>query len=338
MRILIRTAQIAYVACMAAGLAGVQPAAAQDIQLKASLFTPSGNPLVRAMDQWADDMRQKSNGRLNIKVFPGAQMGPPPRQYDLARTGVADIALFLHGSTPGRFPLTELTHLPGVIKSNYGSALGLSEIAQNVLGSEYPGVKILNVLPLKTFIISRSPIADVKSLKGKRIRAAGSVQSDVLEALGAVPTVVQPGDMNDALSKGMIEGVSSAYSAVESYKLDDAAKFIVEGDMGGVTFATVMNQKAYDGLPPDLRRLIDDSSGLAGAKLFARLLADDEARVRKELQQRGVKITQLVDDGALKQAGDKIQAEAFKKAEGKGVDARATLETLKAAAAKYAED
>ncbi|MGB6940409.1 MAG: TRAP transporter substrate-binding protein DctP, partial [Xanthobacteraceae bacterium] len=208
-----KTIPIICAAIAALALATIEPAAAQVVQLKASLFTPSGNPIVRATEKWADDLKEKSGGRLNICVFPGGQMGPPPRQFDLVRTGVADIAVILNGSTPGRFPLTELSHLPGIVKGNYSGSLGLSEIAQDVLGPDYPGVKILNIMVTKTMIISRNEIDNVSALKGKRVRAAGSVQSDVLEALGAVPTVVQPGDMNDALNKGMIEGVSTAYSA-----------------------------------------------------------------------------------------------------------------------------
>lgn len=333
-----KTIPIICAAIAALALATIEPAAAQVVQLKASLFTPSGNPIVRATEKWADDLKEKSGGRLNISVFPGGQMGPPPRQFDLVRTGVADIAVILNGSTPGRFPLTELSHLPGIVKGNYSGSLGLSEIAQDVLGPDYPGVKILNIMVTKTMIISRNEIDNVSALKGKRVRAAGSVQSDVLEALGAVPTVVQPGDMNDALNKGMIEGVSTAYSAVDSYKLDDVAKFIAEGNMGIVTFAALMNQAAYDALPLDMKHLIDESSGLAGAKLFGKMLADDERGLRDNIVKHGVKITQLTDDGTLQAASDQILAQALKKAEARGIDGRSVLEKIKSATAKYTSE
>lgn len=333
MKALLRAAAICIT--LPALLASAGLAAAQEIQLKASLFPPPSNPLVKAMDKWAEEMKAKSNGRLNIKVFPASQMGPPPRQFDLARTGVADIAMLLHGATPGRFPLTELIHVPGVAKGIYGPSLGVSEIAPQILASDYPGVKILNVLILPTVIISRSEIANANSLKGKRVRAAGSVQSDVLEALGAVPTQVQPGDMNDALDKGMVEGVSTAFSGIDSYKLDDAGKFIAEGDMGSVTFATVMNLAAYNALPPDLKKLIDENSGVANAKLFARMLADDEAHIRDNLIKRGIKFTKISDDGGIRQASDKILDQAIKKASANGADGRKILDELKAAMAKY---
>lgn len=327
-------------ACAVAALFAtpMKPAAAQEIQLKASLFLPPGNALVKGMEKWADMVKDKSGGRLVIKLFPGGQMGPPPRQFDLVRTGVADIGVILHGSTPGRFPVVELAHLPGLVKGNYSGALGLSEIAGDVFGADHPGVRILNMVVARTVIISRSPINDASDLKGKRIRAAGSVQSNVLEALGAVPTAIQPGDLNDALSKGMIEGVSIGYTGIESYKLDDAAKFIAEGDMGSISFATIMNQSSYNGLPADLRKIIDDTSGVAGARIFGKIFADDETTAKADLVKRGVKISQMTDKGGLLARAAKINDQANSKAEGKGSDARAAVEKIKAATAKYASE
>jgi TRAP-type C4-dicarboxylate transport system substrate-binding protein len=310
--------------------------AADTVELKASLFPPPQNPLVVGMKEWADLLKQKSNGRIVINVFPASQMGPPPRQFDLARTGVADIAVALHGLTPGRFPLIEMTHVPGVLKNNYGSSLAMTEIADQ-FESENPGVKIINLLVLKTAIIAKNEIKTDADLKGKRIRAAGSVQSDVLKALGGVPTLVQPGDMNDALDKGMVDGISTAYSGMESYKLDDVAKFVTEGDMGFVSFATVMNRKSYDALPADLKKIFDENSGIVSAKIFARALDNTENNYRSTLIKRGIKIAPLADDSALKKAGDQILAQAIKHAESKGVNAKAILEKIRAAAAKYAD-
>lgn len=317
---------------------GLTSANAQQVyELKASVYTPASNPLARAMGQWASLIKDKSNGRLVIKVFPGGQMGPPPRQFDLARSGVADIAVVLHGLTPGRFPLVELAHVPGVLSSNaYASSLALSEVWADLSKSDHPGVKVLNVqciVPMP--VISRSELTKWSDLKGKRVRAAGSVQSSVLEALGAVPTLVQPGDLNDALDKGMIEAASIGYSGIASYHLTDAGKFIGEGDLGGVTFATVMNEGAFKKLPADLQKLLDDSSRGEGAQLFAKMLADDEVGYRTKMKAEGIKVSTLPTDASLQDAAGKIRADAIARAKAAGFDAEAVLAKLRAAIQKY---
>ena len=71
------------------------------------------------------------------------------------------------------------------------------------------------------------------------------------------------------------------------------------------------------------------------AKLFARILADDETRIHDNLVKSGIKFTKMADDGVLRQASEKILNQAIKKASGSGADARKTLDQIKAAIAKY---
>ncbi len=64
------------------------------------------------------ELKERSDGRLNITIFPANEMGPVQNYADYARTGVADITWFLHGATPGRFPLTEIIQLPYMVGSS----------------------------------------------------------------------------------------------------------------------------------------------------------------------------------------------------------------------------
>ena len=311
-------------------------AKAETYELKASIFTPPSNPLAKAMYKWAALLKEKSNGRLDIKIFPGSQMGPPPRQFDLVRSGVADISVVLHGLSPGRFPLVELAHMPGVLGKDYVADLALTDVYTHLAKTDHPGVKIINVVVVVPLpLISKAPIKSAADLKGLRIRSAGSVQSEFLTALGAVPTLVQPGDMNEALGKGMIDAASVGYSGIASYHLADVAKFIAVGDIGAATFATVMNKAAYDKLPPDLRKLIDENSGVASVPIFGRLLSDDEAAVRDQLVKAGVKEVTMASPDITKSAVGKVRANALARASSAGFDGREFLDRLKAAIAKY---
>ncbi len=78
------------------------------------------------LENWVKELKEKSDGRLNITIFPANEMGPVQNYADYARTGVADITWFLHGATPGRFPLTEIIQLPYMV----GSAEIGTQVAQ----------------------------------------------------------------------------------------------------------------------------------------------------------------------------------------------------------------
>ncbi|HVG51168.1 MAG TPA: hypothetical protein VM867_06000, partial [Xanthobacteraceae bacterium] len=90
-------------------------ASAQTTELKVSVFTPPINPHSMEMERAKKEIEAKTNGRLKLNVFHASQRGPAPRQFDLVRTGVADMAIVFHGLTPGRFPMSEMSELPGLI-------------------------------------------------------------------------------------------------------------------------------------------------------------------------------------------------------------------------------
>ena len=82
------------------------------IQLKATHWLPPVHQIHKELTRWSEDLARRSGNRVAITVLPAGQMGPPQRQFDLARTGVADIGYFLPGLTPGRFPMADLFQLP----------------------------------------------------------------------------------------------------------------------------------------------------------------------------------------------------------------------------------
>src|SRR5688572_17271694 len=87
------------------------PAVAQDkFEVKVAEFVGAQHFMTQWLVKWGEKVEKATNGRLAFKHFPGSQMGPTPVHYDLARTGQAEVSWFLHGGTPGRFPLTEIAH------------------------------------------------------------------------------------------------------------------------------------------------------------------------------------------------------------------------------------
>ena len=93
------------------------PVNAQRTEMKLAYFVGDQHAMSQWLIRWSEQLEKGSGGRLAVKRFPGAQMGPTPGHYDFARTGQADAAWFLHGGTPGRFPLTELVSLPYLVGS-----------------------------------------------------------------------------------------------------------------------------------------------------------------------------------------------------------------------------
>ena len=93
---------IQLLAAAAAGLvatnAGVAIVMAQEIELKVSHYLPPNHTFHRALTAWGEELDKGSNGKLKLRIYPASQLGPVNRQFELAKNGVADIAVVLHGA------------------------------------------------------------------------------------------------------------------------------------------------------------------------------------------------------------------------------------------------
>ena len=141
MRILLRAAFVTILATSIVTAAHAQ----QKIEMKLAYFVGDQHAMSQWLTRWAGELEKASNGRLVVKRFPGSQMGPAPQHYDFARTGQADVVWFLHGGTPGRFPLTELIQLPYLVGSAEAGTKVLNDAAlrSKYLDAEHKGVKVL---------------------------------------------------------------------------------------------------------------------------------------------------------------------------------------------------
>lgn len=267
-------------------------AQAQTFELKATHFLPPNHSFHKELVRWGDELSKKSNGRITIKVFPSGQMGPTPRQFDLVRTGVADIGVGLSGASPGRFPMTEVSNLPFVVTESSRSSKAITELAPKYLAQEYAGVKLLQITltpPLK-FHMAKATLNTLADFKGLRIRYAGELFAESIKAFGGTPVAVSPGEVVDAMSKGTVDGAMFPHEGAQSFQLHTVAKFSYEPGINAASFFWVMNPATYEKLPADLRALIDQTTGPANAERIGKELDSAEVEGRNHLSSKGVQI------------------------------------------------
>lgn len=296
--------------------------------LKVSTFLPPMHTFVRAAQIWGEELSEKSGGELKLEVFPASQLGPPPRQFDLVRSGGADIAIFLHGLTPGRFAMTELAGLPLTHPSaGLNSAVTsrrLTELAPDYLAAEHPGTKILWLAvtpPLKINLVDADP-SDLENLKGLRIRYAGSTWQKIIESLGASPVPVPPAETADAMGKGVVDGATFPFEATKAFDLGPVTRYSMEPGLASATFGVVMSESSYNRLSPDLQKIIDETTGPDRAEWFGEMWDAGEAEGRQYMVDAGVNIVQLSDDqvGSLQQTFSSIVDGAVADAGGRSAE------------------
>ncbi|MET4204746.1 MULTISPECIES: TRAP transporter substrate-binding protein [unclassified Bradyrhizobium] len=292
-------------------------ASAQTAELKVSHFLPPNHTFQKAMVAWSDDLEKQSAGRMKLRIYPAGQLGGGPnRQFDAARNGVVDIAISLHGATPGRYAMTELASLPFASPSAGNTSTvasrRLSEVAPDYLSKEHEGLRVLwmAVTPPLMFH-SKAPLRTIADFKGKRIRYAGVQFKNIIDSLGAVPLLVPPQETQDGLAKGIIDAATFPYEGAASFDIATIAKYTLEPGVSSATFAVVMNPAKYGSLPDDLRTLIDKTTGPEAAARFGAMWDEAEREGKVSMLAKGTQVSTLAEDQLAQMKGIfKSQVEA----------------------------
>lgn len=284
------------------------PAAfAETINLKIATFVTPKHGMSQWIKNWAEGLEEKSAGRLKFEVLDGAQMGPPPKYYDIARNGQADITWVLHGATPGRFPLTEISNMPFLFCSAEQATRVINnpQLRSKYLDPEHKGVKVLvNFMhPPGQINMSGDAVLKVDDLKGKAIRPPSRSVGQFIGMLGGKPVGLPPTAMAESLQKGTINGTFIDYGGAGlAFQLGPFLKNITEVYAYTSSFTLVMNPDSYAELPDDLRVMIDESmQGVEGpiGGVWDKL----DAIGKGVLTKAGVKINKLPPDELTKLKG-----------------------------------
>jgi len=322
---------------------GLSASAQDKYEVKVAEFVGPQHFMTKWLMQWGERLEKTSNGRLVFSHFPGAQMGPAPAHYDLARSGQADVSWFLHGGTPGRFPLTELISLPYMVGSAEIGTKTLNDAALRAkyLDAEHRGVHVLLLLTHQPGNVhtTRKPIRTADDFKGLRIRFAAPTIRDFVAALGATPVGVPPPDQLEMLQKGTLDGVFIDYGGAGiAFKMGGTLKYSTEMYSYVSSFGVAMNPDFYRKLPAGLRKLVDDSTQGVEKEVGEGWDALD-AIGKKLLVDGGDEPIKLPpqEDARFRKIGEQVIEAKLKELEAKKLPARAVYQQMKALSEKHAK-
>lgn len=271
-------------------------AAAQEVTLKVHHFWPPGAmPPTKILQPWCDKLASESSNRLKCQVFPAMQLGgTPPQLIDQVRDGVVDIAFTLPGYTAGRFPIMEVFELPFINRGAEGSSKAAWDFYSKYGTKEFPGIHpLMFAVHDEGYVHTRSkPVKTLADFRGLKMRAPTRQTNKLLAALGAAPVGMPLPAVADAVSKGTIDGFLLPWEIIPSVKLHEMVKYHTETPdtlpaLYSATFILAMNQGKYDGLPADLKAVLDRNSGALLSGLAGKAWDESQAPGRKPAEGRG---------------------------------------------------
>ena len=338
----LKTMAVAGAAALALASAGAVQAQ-QKIEMKLAYFVGDQHAMSQWLIKWSDQLEKGSGGRIAVRRFPSAQMGPTPGHYDFARTGQADVSWFLHGGTPGRFPLTEIINLPFMAGSaEIGTkVINDSALRAKYLDAEHKGIKVLMLFTHQPGgpHTTKKPIRTLDDFKGLRLRFASPTVRDLVAALGATPVGVPPTEIAEQLQKGTIDGAFMDYGGVGiAFKLGGIVKYSTELYAYVTSFGLGMNEDYWAKLPPDLKKLVTDS--VTGKEKEVGEAWDSlDVPGKKAVMDGGGEGIRLsaAENARVRKIGAEVSEAKVKEYEGKGMPARAIYDDMRALAEKHAK-
>lgn len=281
-------------------------AAAQDFRMRLSHPLATSDQSHVALSSFAEAMKKRSNGKVDITVFPADQMGRQKDVGEMIRQGANVIqmtdALFLGEWVPDA----------AILQAPY--LLDKPEDFRKILGSDWLedlnrqlAAKGIHVLSWNNYfgtrqILSRKPVRSLADLAGANFRcAAAPMYVQTVAALGAKPVTTGFAEVYTGLAQGALDMLEAPLPTMWASKFYEQGKFVtLTGHM--IAWNPVITSEAYfKSLPADIQKMMAEESAKA-ADLMTRLKLEEEADMVVKYEAQGVTVIKDVDRKAFREA------------------------------------
>ena len=231
--------------------------AAEVIELNYSIFFPPTHLHSVLGAEWAKEINERTNGRVNITCFPGGSLIKAPQTYDGVVEGIADIGMSLFAYTAGRFPAFEVVDLPHAYPNGWVATKVANDFYKEFKPAEVDDVHLLYLHAHGPGVVftTKKPVRKMEDLKGLVIRSTG-VGAKIISALGAEGYGASQGEAYELMAKGTVDGSFTPREVLKGWKQAEVVKYVTGCyDVGNTTsMFVVMNKNKWDSLPGDIQK------------------------------------------------------------------------------------
>jgi tripartite ATP-independent transporter DctP family solute receptor len=273
-------------------------------EYKMSLVVGPAFPWGKGGEIWANLVRERTQGRINIKLYPGVSLiqGDQTREFSALRQGVIDLAI---GSTINWSPQVKELNLFSLpfLMPDYAAidALTQGEVGKDI----FARLERAGVVPLawgengyREITNSKRPIKSPADLKGLKIRVVGSpLFVDTFTALGANPTQMSWADAQPAFASGAVDGQENPMSIFTAAKLQNVGqKNVTMWGYVADPLVFVVNKEIWTSWTPADQAIVRQAALDAGREQIAiarKGLTEADKPLLKDIAALGVTVTQL---------------------------------------------
>lgn len=276
-------------------------------EYRMGLITPPPHQWTVTANEAADEIREKTQGRVDILVFPSGQLGNEVQMLQQLQTGAMDFAFFTLGEFANRDPNYGIFLAPYIVDDVAGARQllkgetarklldGMADFGLVGLGWGMAGMRI---------IVTGDTVENVGDLAGKKIRTVPfAPELDFWKQIGAAPTPMPLPALYDAFANGQVDGMQIDVEGTWNSKYYEHAKSIIISDHMMFPMAAVASARKWAAMSEDDRAVVSEVFAERLDDLVASY-ADIDADYQAKLETTDVPVTEVGRDWF----GDKIEA------------------------------
>jgi len=211
-------------------------------------------------------IEQRAPGRLKVDIYPSNQLGKEREQFEGVKLGTIEMCWIAEGPMAGFFPEIMVLGIPYLYGNEATAFRSLDGPFAKALMEEMrkkTGVRSLGIGEngFRHFSTRTKSIKSIEDMKGLKIRVMEHPgYMAMVKALGASPVPISWGEVYMALQQGVVDGWEAPISLIESMKFNEVTKHIILDGHIYSFLPILINDKFFMSLPPDLQRLLVDTT------------------------------------------------------------------------------
>ena len=281
------------------------PALAQNVKLTLGHGAAPGNPRHEAAVKFADLVKAKTGGRIEIQVAHSAQLGDDAAMVTALRSGSLDMSANSQGAMSTVVPEYAALGLPflfgdiqkawAMLDGPIGEELAKRTAAKSMIVLGYWDNGIRHITN------SKRPVKAPGDLKGLKIRTPpDGMTVDIMQALGADPQQIKFAELYVALSQGVVDGQENPLANIASAKLYEVQKYLSLTGHKYESTPFLIGKRAWERLSAADQKIFIEAAAEA-TQLQRKLSKEADERLVGELKGKGVQID-TVDHKAFVEA------------------------------------
>lgn len=251
------------------------------------------HPIHTSLAEFEKLVEEKSNGEINIEIYPNGILGSEREVIELTQTGAIDIAKVSTGALESFNKQYTAFGIPYVFDGleHYYEVMDnreiMDELYESTSESGFMGLTYYDS-GVRSLYTKNKPIMHPDDLKGLKIRVMQSPTAiRMIELLGGAATPMSFGEVYTGLQQGVIDGAESNETALTTNKHGEVAKDFSYNEHTIVPDLTIMNSKLYSSLSDDHKDIIKEAA-LESTEFHKVIWNESIETAKKEAQAMGV--------------------------------------------------